>query len=167
MENKNGFLQHHDFLKATSLTQILCCDILVEDSKKRFLVGNRKNPPAQNTLFVPGGRIFKGECLKNGIDRVMEKELGSKFDYDFIGIYEHIYKNDNCLGAKDVDAHYVVFTIHVKIGNQYLDIDQLNIQHNGVFWLTPSEILQSPQVHNYTKSYFVENAINKFIGSNK
>jgi hypothetical protein len=74
--------------------------------------------------------------------------------------------NDNCAGSKNIDSHYVVFAVHIKLGTKYLDMDTFNIQHNDAVWLKPDEILSSPKVHNYTKSYFVPNAINKFIGPN-
>jgi len=46
--------------------------ILVKDGK--FLLGKRNNKPVQNKWWLPGGRILKGELLKNAVKRKVKEE---------------------------------------------------------------------------------------------
>ena len=48
--------------------------ILVKDGK--FLLGKRNNKPVQNKWWLPGGRILKGELLKNAVKRKVKEETG-------------------------------------------------------------------------------------------
>ena len=43
---------------------------------RKILLGKRKNPPAKNFFFVPGGRIFKSELKKHAFKRILKNELG-------------------------------------------------------------------------------------------
>ena len=78
----------------------------------------------QDFLFVPGGRVFKMENISSGIDRVLKNELGKIFDYNFFGIYEHMYLGDNCGGDPNIDSHYIVFTIHIILKTCDLNEEQ-------------------------------------------
>lgn len=166
MANKNGRLSKSDFLLASGLTQIVCVDLIVENEKGEFLLGLRKNPPAKGSLFVPGGKVYKCESLKNGADRVMTEELGCSFDYKLVGVYEHVYMKDNCAGDKTVDSHYVVFAVHIKLPHSKVNYDIVRKQHASHKWMKPSDIVSDDTVHDYSKSYFAKNPINMFVGSN-
>ena len=80
---------------------------------RKILLGKRKNPPAKNFFFVPGGRIFKSELKKNAFKRILNNELGfslKKGHYESVkelGCYEHFYE-DNFLDNKDFSTHYLV-----------------------------------------------------------
>ena len=49
---------------------LVAIDLLVEDQDHRVLLGWRKNPPAQSSWFVPGGRIQKNETLEQAFARI-------------------------------------------------------------------------------------------------
>ena len=51
------------FAQVIEHAPLIAIDLLVEDKEQRVLLGWRKNPPAQSSWFVPGGRIQKNETL--------------------------------------------------------------------------------------------------------
>ena len=52
---KEKHLSREEFLKVVENTPLVSIDLIVQDPQGRILVGYRKNRPAQNTWFVPGG----------------------------------------------------------------------------------------------------------------
>jgi len=69
------------FREAVASLALVSIDLLVEDAQGRFLLGKRRNPPAQGWWFVPGGRIckkgrIKEERISAALRRLMREELG-------------------------------------------------------------------------------------------
>ena len=155
MTDSKGYLSTNDYLEALRLTQIICIDLLVENEDGKYLVGFRRNSPARNTYFVPGGRHFKGEDIDQAVSRICASELGfipeSKH---FKGISTHYYPNENFLDRKGIDSHLLVLCFKTKINTGQLDPNVFHTQHTDSRWLTPSEIISDPSVHDYTKRYF-------------
>tara|TARA_R110002111_G_scaffold220251_2_gene282746 strand:- start:238 stop:717 length:480 start_codon:yes stop_codon:yes gene_type:complete len=158
-------LKAPQYLEAVSLTQIVSIDLIIKKDDK-YLVGKRRNEPARGFYFVPGGRVYKQESLKDGLTRLIREEIGeTKFEWEFRSIGDHCYKN-NFLNAKDVNGnlvpqHYVCIAVDVLI--QKLDEKIFRIQHDDSLWLTKKEILEHCDVHPFTKYYFVKDAPNKFV----
>jgi colanic acid biosynthesis protein WcaH len=69
-------LDDGDFLNAIRLTPLVSIDLIVTDGNRRVLLGQRRNRPAQDSWFVPGGRVRKGETLDTAFTRVVRDELG-------------------------------------------------------------------------------------------
>lgn len=145
---------------ALSLTQVVSVDLIVKNSEGKILVGKRKNRPAQNYYFVPGGRIYKNETIPKGIERLLEMELGvhgKKCSYNFMCISDHIY-DDNFLGGvteakQSVGTHYVCIGIEVDLLGQYIDEKVFSDQHSDIKWLTTDELQNREDVHKNTKLY--------------
>ncbi len=139
----------HCIIKYTPLVSI---DIIVESEEKKFLLGLRKNRPAKNFWFVPGGRIFKGERLSEAFNRISKDELGIELnieDAEFFGVFEHFYE-DNYFGT-DIETHYIVNAYKVKVKNVNIKPDS---QHKKYRWFSREEILKNEKVHPYCKVYF-------------
>ena len=51
-------------------------DMLIFNDKEEVLVGFRRNSPARGRLFVPGGRIYKGENLRSALRCISKSETG-------------------------------------------------------------------------------------------
>ena len=90
------YLSNDEFKFLVSKSPLISIDIsIVKD--RHILLGERKNSPAKNFFFVPGGRIRKNENVDGAIDRILIEELGYKFKgniskkKEFIGYYEHFY----------------------------------------------------------------------------
>ena len=120
-----------------------------------FLFGKRNNPPAKGYYFVPGGRIFKEETIKEAFERISNGEIGKKLNIEnaiFLGVYEHFYKNS--FFTKNISTHYVVLAYKIKIEK----LDKLYLpkeQHSEYIWLKKEEILENDKVHYYCKQYFL------------
>lgn len=50
------------------------------NEKNQILLGQRKNAPAKDDWFVPGGRVLKNEPLEQDFKRVSKNELGLEIE---------------------------------------------------------------------------------------
>jgi colanic acid biosynthesis protein WcaH len=128
---------------------LISIDILLKKDGK-VLLGKRINKPAQGYFFSTGGRINKNETIDNAIIRIVKNELNIKLESTprFIGIFEHFY--DDSI-YKDVSTHYVDIAYEYEVE----EVPDLPIeQHNAYKWFSVDELLESKQVHEYTKDYF-------------
>jgi len=128
---------------------LISIDILLKKDGK-VLLGKRINKPAQGYFFSMGGRVNKNEAIANAMARIAKNELNIELKYipKFIGVFEHFY--DDSI-YKDVSTHYV------NLAYEYEVKEVLNLpteQHDEYRWFTIDELLQSTQVHKYTKDYF-------------
>ena len=56
-------LSDEQFRDLVAYGPLISIDLIVTDAHGRALVGLRRNEPARETWFTPGGRIRKGESL--------------------------------------------------------------------------------------------------------
>jgi colanic acid biosynthesis protein WcaH len=128
---------------------LISIDILLKKDNK-FLLGRRVNKPAQGYFFSTGGRINKNESIDNAMARVALNELNIELKSipKFIGVFEHFY--DDSI-YKNVSTHYVDIAYEYEVK----EIPDLPTeQHSEYKWFTIDELLESKQVHKYTKDYF-------------
>lgn len=157
-----GRLPLKDFKKLVKDSALCVIDLIVKNRKGAALLGLRKNRPARGSWFVPGGRVFKNENLKDALRRISKDELGTEFtvkDVRFLGIYEHFYKEtffDDTSGT-----HFIVIACELKSRNRKLSLPY--IQHNSYKFMDVGEIIKSRGVHRYTKNYFVDSPENLFF----
>ena len=59
-----GFLDDKLFKLIVSNTPLFSIDIVLINEKNEILTGLRKNPPAKNFWFLPGGRVKKNQTLE-------------------------------------------------------------------------------------------------------
>lgn len=147
------FLSNEVFKTVVENSPLISIDLIVENSDGQFLLGMRTNRPAQNTWFVPGGRVQKGESLVNAFVRLCKGELNldiERQNSQFLGLFEHFYE-DSVFGD-GISTHYIVMAHKVKVNQQLLALP--SAQHNAYKWMSQSEILASDSVHIHTKWYF-------------
>ncbi len=152
MKNSKRWTDPEIFKCIVKNTPLVAIDLLVKDKNGRFLVGKRKNRPAQGFYFVPGGRIFKNETLDEAFKNISKNELGlalERKNAKFIGVFEHIYP-DNFFG-NEFGTHYIVLAHVIEINTE---LDLPDDQHDSYLWLKPEEILEREDIHEYTKNYF-------------
>jgi len=128
---------------------LVSIDILLKKGDK-VLLGKRVNKPAQGYFFSTGGRINKNETIDNAMARVALNELNIELKSvpKFIGVFEHFY--DDSI-YKDVSTHYVNIAYEYEV-EEIPDLPTK--QHSEYKWFTIDELLESKQVHEYTKDYF-------------
>ncbi len=146
-------LPHDTFLDVVRHAPLVSVDLLVSDADGRILLGYRRNRPARQSWFVPGGRINKDERLCAAFARITAAELGQARSIDeagFLGVTEHLYP-DNFADAPNVSTHYVVLPFALDQGDpETMPQDQ----HEGYRWLSPEDLLRDPEVHPNTQAYF-------------
>jgi len=97
-----------------------------------------------------GGRINKNETIGSAMNRIARDELDIelKATTKFIGVFEHFYDDGI---YENVSTHYVNLAYEYQIEEV---VDLPVEQHSKYKWFTIGELLESNQVHNYTKDYF-------------
>lgn len=148
-------IDKNQFLEIINATPLVSIDIILEDQQRRILLGKRNNRPAQNYWFVPGGRIMKNETISDAFNRISLAETGnalSLFNAKLLGAYDHIY-DDNVFATENINTHYVVLAYLVKLQ------DDIKIkhdkQHSDINWWSKKQLLNSADVHQNTKAYFI------------
>ena len=137
------------FKTVVDSTPLISIDILIKKGNK-ILLGKRINKPAQGYFFSIGGRINKNETIDNAMARVALNELNIdlKSTPEFMGVFEHFY--DDSL-YENVSTHYVNIAYEYEMEETP---DLPAEQHSEYKWFTIDELLESKQVHKYTKDYF-------------
>jgi colanic acid biosynthesis protein WcaH len=153
-------LEKYELVQVVKLAPLVSIDLIIENSKGQVLLGMRKNEPARDFWFVPGGRIFKNERIPHAFERIAQDELGLKLSYDkaeFVGAFEHIYKT-NFAKKTGFGTHYIVLAHRIEL-NRNFDIISDN-QHSEFVWFNKQQILKNKKVHANTNAYFVREKIN-------
>ncbi|WP_244816029.1 GDP-mannose mannosyl hydrolase [Caballeronia sp. Lep1P3] len=148
-------LEEVDFTTVVRLAPLVSIDLIVTDGNRRVLVGQRRNRPAQDTWFVPGGRIAKDESLDAAFTRIVRNELGvasvERSSSRLYGVFEHRYE-DNFAGIAGFGTHYIVLA-HAMSLNGAVPIGRFD-QHSRYEWLHVDQLLARDDVHENTKAYF-------------
>jgi colanic acid biosynthesis protein WcaH len=121
---------------------IVSVDLVVE-CPEGVVLGRRENEPVKGEWFVPGGRVRKGEQLREAVHRVAEVELGVDIEIrEELGAFEHFYESSEVGCPK----HYVANGYHVWTDETIFDADD---QHEGmaVFEGLPTDL------HEYVEDY--------------
>jgi colanic acid biosynthesis protein WcaH len=149
------FLNKEEFAQVVRNTPLVAIDLIIRDPGQRVLVGLRTNEPAKDKWFVPGGVVRKYERLANAFARIVEAEVGlqaSINDAKFVGVYEHLY-DSNVFGEEEFGTHYVVLAHELNLDHRPPIVSDR--QHRGFCWMTPAELISSPDVHQNTRRYFL------------
>lgn len=151
-------LDAQTFLNVVANTPLVSIDFILQRGEK-VLLGLRKNRPAQNFWFVPGGRILKGETIRQAIKSIAEKELGiarmienGQLNVTFYGTFEHFY--EDCFVGEVASTHYVVLAHKIELPTDFA-MPAVDEQHAEFRWWSISEMLASNKVHQYSKNYFL------------
>lgn len=153
-----GRLDQAIFATVVANAPLVSIDLIVIDDCGRVLLGYRRNRPAKDYWFVPGGRIYKNERLADAFSRIASDELGQSFSMhqaQFIGPFEHHYP-DSALDEA-IATHYVVLGFCVRLTNPLNNLPKT--QHGGYRWLSVDELILDEQVHLHVKWYFQNNLI--------
>lgn len=148
------FLRHEDFATVVRCTPLISIDLLVENARGEFLLGQRTNRPARGYWFVPGGRVQKDERLESAFERLTLAELGLRLPLtsaEFYGVWQHFY--DDNFSGDDFSTHYVVLGFRLRVSEN--DLQLPDVQHDAYRWLTPQAVLAGDNVHDHSQAYFL------------
>ena len=153
-------LSKREFLEVISRTPLVSIDLIIRDSKNRIFLGRRKNEPAGQKWFVPGGRIFKCEDLDDAFERISKNEIGERHyrnEARLVGVFTHKYRT-NVFLEDNVSTHYVVLAYEIFLSDD-LEIGETE-QHSEYKWFSTEdadpEVSEEadPDVHEYVIEYF-------------
>ena len=143
-----------DFSTVIRATPLVSIDLILVRPDSSVLVGRRRNEPARDYWFVPGGRIRKDERLDDAFRRLLLAETGlagERASARLLGAYEHLY-DTNALGEAGFGTHYVVLGYQFEVpADAHIVADD---QHGAFQWRQPADLLADPRVHDNTKAYF-------------
>src|SRR5689334_15765123 len=98
-------------------TVLVSLDLIITNGLGQVLAGERTNPPAVGTIFVPGGRIVKGETTEQALRRISFEETGIELNRDaamLLGIYDHCYE-DSVFPSANFNTQYVVIACGIRV----------------------------------------------------
>lgn len=106
-------------------------DILISRGRQVLLV-RRKNKPLKGHWWLPGGRVLRGETLKDAVTRKLAEEVGitGNGKAEYIGVYEDQYE-DNEFGLDFIHTISSVFAVRVEPGTQ-IKLDGQSSAHKWV-----------------------------------
>jgi len=143
------------FMQVVQNTPLVSIDLLIYNEANEILMGWRKNQPARDCWFVPGGRIHKDETIPDAFTRITHGETGMQCNIAnavFHGVYEHHYPGDNFAGQPGFGTHYIVLAFEIKLS--HTDFPLPKEQHVQYCWMPIPELLESTTVHRNVKNYF-------------
>lgn len=149
-------LSAEEFLTVVRLAPLISIDLVVRNGNGCVLVGLRKNQPARDHWFVPGGRIYKNERIAEAFAYICMSELGRPFALSaarFLGVFEHLY-DTNAAERPDFGTHYVVLSFELF----WPSTEPLKPteQHSLWEWREVPALLADPDVHDNTKDLVKE-----------
>jgi colanic acid biosynthesis protein WcaH len=150
-----GFLDAQTFRTVVASTPLVAIDLIVRNENGDVLLGKRKNPPAKDFWFTPGGRIYKGETMEEAFERITEAELGicvPLSEASFHGIYEHFY--DDSIFGEELSTHYVVVAYNLNAPIISFNKQEAKDQHDALGWFEPLTFTEKSTVHPHVKWYF-------------
>lgn len=153
-------IDKESFLKVVESTPFVSIDLVIRNDQGQILLGFRRNRPAQNYWFVPGGRICKNEKVQDALQRIASNELGINAPPGrLLGVFDHIY-DDNFYGVAGIGTHYVVCAYECQLSS-HMPITG-DDQHAELKWWNVDDLLAGDNVHPNSKLYFIDVPDNGF-----
>lgn len=133
-----------DLYKQILENMAICCVDLVVHHNGKVLLVYRKEEPAKGEWWVPGGRIFKNERLKDAIKRKVKEETGLDFkDVKSLGVQEYFSEKAIFEDIK-TGTHAVAAIYLVEVDNSEVKIDKTSSDYR---WIDKIE----DNLHDYVK----------------
>jgi colanic acid biosynthesis protein WcaH len=118
---------------------IPCVDIIVIRNKQ-FLLGKRKNKPAQGKWWLPGGRLHKNETVIKAAERKVKEETGLRIkNPSFLAVEDTFFKD----GRFGTTTHTVNIVFAAKTNSKKLKLDK---QHSDLKWFSGIDKSWEPYV---------------------
>lgn len=146
-------LNEQDFKHLIKNAPLFAIDIVVLNEQSQILLGQRKNAPAKDYWFVPGGRVFKNESLEKAFKRISQSEIGTEVELTqawLLGLYDHFYQ-DSVFG-EETDTHYINATHLIKLTEAKMK-NLPTEQHQSYRWQSINDIEQDDTVHQNSKVF--------------
>lgn len=151
-----GYLSREQFSMAVDALPLVSIDLCLV-SEGCLLLVKRKNEPARDWWFTPGGRIKKNEAMSEALERIIDDEIG---DFDgnsevgtLLGAWDHFYPNSSF--SNEVSTHYVnmpyLFSVDRRQKRKIEKTIGYCSQHTDWKWVDLVQIDKEVSVHKYVK----------------
>lgn len=68
----------NQYIEILRILPIFCVDVVVRNSRGKYLLLKRTNEPKKGQWWVIGGRVNKGETMEDAAIRKVKEEIGSR-----------------------------------------------------------------------------------------
>jgi colanic acid biosynthesis protein WcaH len=124
----------NEYQRIIGVLPILCVDCLIFHEQKCLLI-KRSRHPAKDQYWFPGGRVFKGEHIKNAAVRKAREEVNLHCSFEKeISIEETIFTRT---GDMRVDVHTVNICCQLSVAE--VDSLLLDAAHEDYRWVDLEE----------------------------
>ena len=147
------------FAQACEALPLVSIDLVLTDEAGRLLLGLRRNAPARDWWFTPGGRIRKNEPLADARRRIAAEELGlpetTVHRATLMGAWDHFYP-DSAFDAS-ISTHYVNLALWLPLTTD--EVATLTLpagngeQHTGWQWMPLAQASEDENVHPHVRVY--------------
>lgn len=132
--NRTEFISNELYSVILKSLSIPCVDLVVKNKAGEILLVNRKNEPAKDEWWVPGGRVLFGERREDAAKRKLLEECNLKAnDFKKIGNFEFFF---DVAGKK---YHNIATLFEVTVDSSEVALDE---QSSDYKWLKPEEWLK-------------------------
>jgi colanic acid biosynthesis protein WcaH len=153
-----NWFSNTEFLNLVDSLPIISIDLCII-SDCHILLGKRKNEPAKDYWFTPGGRIFKNESIDQSIQRIAINEVGfkniSEHKIQLMGAWDHFYSTSRY--SENISTHYVNLPHYILVNNFVKDSllypNGKNDQHYKWMWVPLKKENKKIKIHKYSKNY--------------
>lgn len=151
----SNWLPEDVFIEAVKVLPLVSVDLVVVNSFGQMLLGLRRNAPARDWWFTPGGRVRKNESSGHCLRRIAQTELGlvgeEAQSAQLMGVWDHFYE-DSAYSTK-ISTHYVNLPYCLRLSRP-LQVDTLPTdQHTAWRWQDPLCAAGADDVHPYARAY--------------
>jgi colanic acid biosynthesis protein WcaH len=124
------FIPEEEYSKIKAVLPILCVDCLIVHEKKCLLL-RRTREPAKGQYWFPGGRVFKGETIRDAALRKARKEVGLDCRFErIISVEETIFEKKD-----EVFSNIHTVNICCQLSPQDLNSLIIDETHDGHIWV--------------------------------
>ncbi len=112
----NGWVSEEEYKTIVKNVPICCVDLVIRNNEGKVLLVKRKNHPLKGEWCVPGGRILRGEKIKDAAKRKAKDELGLDLEVkDKIGTYELFFEKS--AHGPEIGAHSICIAVETTPTN--------------------------------------------------
>jgi len=88
-------ISREKYSEIIEILPILCVDIIIKNSRDEYLLIKRANEPLKDEWWVIGGRVLKGETLRQAAERKVKEEVGlTAPNFNLTGYYEDVFEKN-------------------------------------------------------------------------
>ncbi len=141
-----GFIEKSTYQQAVHQLPIVCVDIFLYNPKlETYLLVYRKNAPAKDTWWLPGGRLHKGESFFEAAKRKCWDEVKVKvLPLKQLGTYSTVFPDSEW----QCQTHTINTVVLAILSSE--ETPEVNLEHGGYQWrhLTQPPDLKDPYLNH-------------------